>query len=190
MKKLRIRRLEESDLASRVEWLNDPGVSSQMVVDFPLSFADTRQWFKQNSLSSNRRDFSIELLDTDKTTPELVAMGGLVDIDHIHCRAELYVVVKPGMTGQGIGSKAVQWLCNYGFVCLNLNRIYLYTMAHNEAARRLYNRLGFFHEGVLRKHTHHSGQFVDRHVLSLLAEEWKTKNWRLYDSIPLEVSFR
>lgn len=187
MRNLRIRRLEESDLASRVEWLNDPSVSSQMVTDFPLSIADTRQWFRQNRLCSNRRDFSIELIGTDRPSPQLAAMGGLVDIDHIHRRAELYVVVKPGMTRQGIGRKVVEWLCNYGFVYLNLNKIYLYTMDHNEVAHRLYERLGFSQEGILREHTYHFGQFVDRYVFSLLREAWKTQTWKQYEPISLEV---
>ncbi len=176
MRVLKVRRLEQGDLATRVAWLNAPSVYSQMTVDVPLSLSDTQQWFARNALSDRRRDLAF-IHEEGVGGEGLVAMGGLVDLDPRHRHAELYIVVRPGCTGRGIGSQAVRWLCAYGFIQLGLIRIYLYTLAHNTGARRLYERLGFVHEGVLRSHICHQGEFVDRHVQALLKTDWLRQPW-------------
>lgn len=186
MSLLTVKRLEYEDLPTRVEWFNAPSVYDQMVIDVPLSLADTRQWFAENTLNPRRRDFSLVLHDTDSSA-RLVAMGGLTDIDCIHRRAELYIVVKPEMTGRGIGQRAVQWLCNFGFIQLNLFRIYLSTLADNSRARRFYERNGFVHEGIMRKHVYHNGSFVDRYIQALLRSEWEKQSWRMCGPLSLEI---
>ena len=67
-------------------------------------------------------------------------------------------------------------------------RIYLYTLAANEGARRLYKRCGFAHEGVLRKHAYHNGEFVDRHVQGLLRKEWEDLVQQAPEVWSLEIS--
>ncbi len=184
---LMVRRLELEDLPTRVRWLNTPSVLAHMSIETPVSLSSTRQWFTQNTLSVHRRDFSF-LSHSTESDDELVAMGGLTDIEQRHRRAELYVVVSPGMTGRGIGTRAVQWLCNYGFIELGLNRIYLHTFAANERAQRLYNRVGFSLEGILRSHAFHHGASVDRHVYGLLRDEWENMRWRANAPMIMQIS--
>jgi RimJ/RimL family protein N-acetyltransferase len=171
MSTLSARRLEASDLPLRHAWLNDPSIHSQMMVSPPVGLAETQQWFQKTLLNDSRRDFVFTLDAAD--TPEVVAMGGLTDIHPRHRRAELYVFVRPGMMGRGIGSRATAWLCEYGFTELDLQRIYLHTTDLNDGARRLYARLGFKDEGTLRAHAFHRGRFIDRHVQGLLRSEWR-----------------
>jgi RimJ/RimL family protein N-acetyltransferase len=170
-----VRRLEERDLDARVRWFNDPSVYGQMSLKVPLSLADTRRWFAQNALNDQRRDFVI--LAAGDPDGEPVAMGGLTGIVADARHAELYSVVRPGCTGRGTGGFVVRWLCNYGFLQLGLQRIYLHTLSNNDRARRLYERIGFAPEGVLRRHVWHNGRIVDRHVHGLLREEWEAQPW-------------
>lgn len=180
-----VRRLEQGDLPTRVAWLNSPEVYTQMIVDLPLSMAGTQQWFASNVLNDARRDFTFLSTSQDEQG-RIVAMGGLTDIDYRHGRAELYIVADPSRMGRGFGTSAVRWLCNFGFLQLNLERIYLYTMATNAGARRLYERLGFVEEGVLRRHARHLGRLVDRHVHGLLRDEWERQPWCAQD---LQLSY-
>jgi diamine N-acetyltransferase len=171
MNTISARRLEASDLLLRYQWLNDPSVHGQMMVSPPIGLAETQQWFSRTLLNESRRDFAFTL---DGALPEeVVAMGGLTDILPRHRRAELYIFVRPGLTGRGIGSRAMVWLCEYGFSELDLHRIYLYTTERNDAARRFYARLGFQDEGTLRGHAFHQGRFIDRHVQGVLRSEWR-----------------
>lgn len=180
---IRARRLESDDLSVRVRWFNSPTVYAQMVIDTPLSLSGTKQWYSSAVLDDRRRDFSFE----ESTSPgRIVAMGGLTDVSRQHGHAELYIVVDPERHGCGYGSAAVRWLCNYGFIHLNLHRIYLYTMVSNDGARRIYERLGFVQEGRLRRHTLHHGEYVDRYVYGLLRAEWQGQSWAASPPLVLE----
>lgn len=181
-----VRRLESEDLKTRAKWFNTPSISEQMVIDTPLSIADTRKWFANNVLSRDRCDFSF-LSQAESLNQALVAMGGLTGVDWRHQRAELYVVVNPSMTGKGIGRKVVEWLCNYGFTRLGLFRIFLYTFVDNTVARHLYDQLGFIHEGTLRSHVFHHGKAKDRCVFGLLRTDWERQPWRTEVSLQFEL---
>lgn len=183
------RRLESSDLPTRVDWFNTPSVYSQMSLDVPISLSATQQWHAKAATNDARRDFCFEMRAEGDSTDRavVVAMGGLTDIDRAAQHAELYIVVDPHRTGRGIGAPSIRWLCNYGFIGLGLARIYLHTMPHNDGARRLYSRLGFVHEGILRKHAMHQGRLVDRHVQSLLRSEWEVQEWAAEDGLALTV---
>jgi len=186
MNSITVRGIEYDDLPTRVDWFNNPSVYRQMMLDVPITLSGTRQWFSKVVLDSSRNDFSFVANQPDLPS-ELVAMGGLVEVDHHHRRAELYIVVKPGLTGQGIGQGVLRWLCNFGFVNLNLIRIFLYTTSNNEAARRFYERSGFMVEGTLRLHVYRNGGFEDRFVQGLIKNEWVDLPWHVDSDLAFEI---
>ncbi len=187
MSRVVARRLEPEDLPYRVDWFNSPEIHSQMTIETPISLATTRQWFTRHQMNERRRDFTfLESPDESPGTP--IAMGGLLDIDGVHGHAELYILVAPGRSGQGYGSRATRWLCNFGFVVLELHRVYLYTLHTNPGARKMYERIGFTHEGILREHVRHQGARVDRHVQSILRSEWERLSWRQDAPLSFEVA--
>jgi RimJ/RimL family protein N-acetyltransferase len=183
--RMTVRRLESEDLPTRVQWFTTPSIYRQMPIDVPISLEDTRRWFANNALDQRRRDFVFEA--HSDAGPTRVAMGGLVDIDRQHGRAELYILVDPERTGQGYGTRAVQWLCNYAFAELGLVRVWLKTVDLNTGARHLYQRLGFQHEGTLRSHLYHRGRRADHHVLGMLRDEWTAQDWHREPPISLEL---
>jgi RimJ/RimL family protein N-acetyltransferase len=172
MRTLIIRRLDQADLKNRTQWFNNPVVYQQMPIDIPVSLGSTLDWYNGIVANHDRKDFCFEVMEDDKQ-PFTGAMGGLVAIDQRHSRAELYIVVNPNRLREGIGKVSVQWLCTYGFVFLGLRKIYLYTLATNDAAQSFYENLGFVCEGVLRQHHYHLGKFVDRYIYGLLYEDWE-----------------
>lgn len=74
---------------------------------------------------------------------------------------------------QGYGSEAVRMLLKHGFDTLNLNRIFLRVFEDNPRAIRAYEKVGFVHEGRLRKAKYRDGQYLDILLMSVLREEWK-----------------
>lgn len=186
MARIIVRRLEREDLEARVAWFNHPSTYEQMTIDIPVSLAGTEEWFSRNRLNRSRADFCL-FTQNEEGAMTRAAMCGLVDIDSYHRRAELYVAVNPEMTGRGIGRKAVQWLCNYGFSELNLLKIYLFTFPQNQRAQRLYERTGFVLEGILRQHVFHRGRFTDRCAYGILRDEWLKQQWRNECVVKLEV---
>lgn len=186
-RRLEARRLEYGDLPTRVQWFNSEKIFSAMPLDAPFSVSETQKWYSQSLLNQHRRDFSFWLSEQD-IAPKLAAMGGLVHLEPVHRRCELYILVDPMETGKGIGSAAVKWMCNYAFAILNKEKVFLYTTEQNESARRFYERLGFVCEGRLRKHHYHHGNYQDRYIHGLLREEWLQQSWRhSTGTLPFEV---
>lgn len=132
---MKIRKLEESDLKTRVSWVNDSRVHTSMHFDIPISIDGTKKWFANCSSRLDRADFSFE------EEGELCAMGGFTSIRDKE--AELYIFVDPNRHGHRLGLKATSLLCEYGFFNLHLKTIYLFTNGDNVAAQRTYERLGF-----------------------------------------------
>ena len=73
---------------------------------------------------------------------------------------------------KGYGSEATMLMVNYAFQTLNLNRIQLHVCAENISAIKIYQKVGFVKEGVLRQAMYRRGGFVDFWVMGILKEEW------------------
>lgn len=183
---VKVRKLAEKDLDVRVRWFNCPSISSQMTIQTPLTLEGTRQWFDCIKNNETRYDFAFEW-NEDAEDNGLVAMGGLTNLHPIHDRIELYIMVRPNLTGNGIGGNAIKWLCNYAFSNLNLHRVFLYTRQNNDRVRRLYERIGFIPEGILRDHLKLTEKFEDHYVHGMLKKEWQKLTWAELDEIRFEI---
>lgn len=187
MARILVRGLEEADLPYRVKWFNASDTYSLVFLDVPFSLAATREWFRRNALNESRRDLAFDLVADDGDT-QLLGLGGFVDIDLRNRKAERYFLLDPASTGRGVGPKLLHWLTNYGFVFLNLNRIYGYSIAGNERILRVNEKEGWVLEGTLRGSIHYRGEFLDQHVKSLLRSEWQEQPWMSSDiGFDLEV---
>jgi ribosomal-protein-alanine N-acetyltransferase len=75
--------------------------------------------------------------------------------------------------GKGVGSEACRLAIEYGFKSMKLRKIYLAVYESNPHAKKLYEKIGFITEGVLRKHVAVKGQYVDKYLMGLFKEEFK-----------------
>jgi len=76
--------------------------------------------------------------------------------------------------GFGYMQETLQALIEYGFQCMNLNRIEAYVMVENTVSLNLLNKLGFKREGILREHGYYKDSFWDEVICSLLKKEWES----------------
>ena len=90
--------------------------------------------------------------------------------------------VNPARQREGIGSKATYLLCKYGFDVLQLHKIYLYTNATNQGARKTYEKIGFTLEGTHRSEMVCNEVYEDRLYYGLLSNELDK------DCFPLDFS--
>ena len=171
-----VRGLEEADLPHRVAWFNSSSTYSLVFLDVPFSLSGTQEWFRRNALNEHRRDLAFDLVSDDGAT-RLIGMGGFVDIDFRNRKAERYFLLDPRARGHGYGPKILNWLCNYGFVYLNLNRIYGYSIQGNERILRVNEKEGWVLEGTLRGSIHYKGEYLDQHLKSILRSEWENQSW-------------
>lgn len=89
-----------------------------------------------------------------------------------HRKVEIGYRLMRAYWGQGIMSKCMQVLLNYGFTELGYNRVEAYVDTRNEASISLLCRNGFQYEGTLRECEYEYGSYVDLAVYSILKREF------------------
>ncbi len=75
--------------------------------------------------------------------------------------------------GNGIMTRAVTALIDYGFNVLGLNRIEIRAAYENERSRAIPERLGFQYEGQVRQGEWLYDHFVDLIIYGMLEAEWE-----------------
>ena len=167
-----LRLIEKEDLIYRTNWLNDPEVVNTLMFEWPLSIAGTKKWFQNQLLDPTRKNFII----VDKKSDEPIGMTGLRDISVRHLRAQFYLTIgNKNFWGKRLPDITIPLVLEYAFLELGLNRVYLYTLLNNERARKVYERNGFKHEGILRKHYFNKGDYQDLWVMSYLKADWSNE---------------
>jgi RimJ/RimL family protein N-acetyltransferase len=74
--------------------------------------------------------------------------------------------------GKGYGTDAMRVILRFAFHELNLDRLWLTVIASNARAIRTYEKVGFRHEGALRKAVYRDGERCDMLVMGILRDEW------------------
>lgn len=168
-KKTQIRALTKEDLPKLVVWRNDPYIQSQLIGwHFPISVEDEALWLERVRGDKSSRRFAIEA-----DSGEYIGNIGLYDIDWINRNTGFGIFIgDPRYRGGGYATDASFALLGFAFSELGLKKVWLTVLASNEAAQKLYLRLGFKPEGTLRQHNFRGGGFVDELVMGLLSEEF------------------
>lgn len=109
--------------------------------------------------------------------PHFVALDGervigWCDVSPVfgHSRAHvgvLGIALLPEARGRGLGKRLLQAAIDKSWA-RGLTRIELSVRTDNANARALYERLGFEHEGLLRRTTRIDGVYYDSHAMALL----------------------
>ena len=74
--------------------------------------------------------------------------------------------------GKGYGSDAMKVILRYAFTELNLRRVTLNVFEYNPRAIRCYEKVGFQHEGRVRKYLNREGRRWDLVYMGIMKEEW------------------
>ncbi|KZO94637.1 acyl-CoA N-acyltransferase [Calocera viscosa TUFC12733] len=74
--------------------------------------------------------------------------------------------------GNGFATEVTEWVVQHGFEQLNLHRISLNFFGTNGAAKRVYEKCGFVHEGLKKKVFWLDGQWVDEGLMGIVDEDY------------------
>ena len=78
--------------------------------------------------------------------------------------------------GAGMGAAFVQAMIDHVFMTTPAHRLELDTSAENPRARRVYEKLGFVHEGRVRDvYRLDDGRYVSSDLFSMLRPEWEAR---------------
>ena len=165
--KIRLTAMRKEDLPAYRQW-NSIEAFGRNYNSSPIreeSEKNANQLVEEHSDRSFR--FAIRPVDSD----EFLGVCAIEDIVWTHRVGWLSIALGPDFHGQGYGKEAMQLLVNYGFNELNLHRMQLTVFGYNAGAIKLYESLGFKHEGSFREFLQRDGKRHDMHLYGLLASE-------------------
>jgi diamine N-acetyltransferase len=108
------------------------------------SFVELEELYRKHIHDQSERRFIVE-----DGARERIGLVELVEIDHLHRRAEFLIMIAPEHQGRGRARAATQLAIHYAFRVLNLYKLYLLVDVDNARAIRIYESAGFRREGVL-----------------------------------------
>ncbi|WP_406706446.1 spermidine N1-acetyltransferase [Sodalis sp.] len=164
---IKLRPLEREDLHF-IHQLNNNEMMMRYWFEEPHeAYVELKDLYQKNIHNISERRFIIDKLGVS------VGLVELVDIDHIHRRAEFSILVAPEHQGKGYASVATHLALNFGFMVLNLHKLYLIVDEENNKAIHIYTKLGFKQEGVLLQEFFINGQYRNTLRMCLFQHEYQ-----------------
>lgn len=154
-KPIKLRPLEREDLRFVHSLDNDATVMRYWFEEPFESFMELSQIYEKHIHDQMERRFIIDL-DGDS-----IGLVELIEINHVHRRAEFQVIIDPRQQGKGYASIVTRMAIEYAFYVLNLNKVYLRVDQENARAIHIYEKIGFQTEGILKKEFFANGQYRD-----------------------------
>lgn len=119
---------------------------------------DIHEWIQFHNSSNKEVLYIIQRIDNDK----LIGHVGLYNIDFRIRKAEFAILIADKESrGKGFGKLCTEFMLDYAFNQLNLNRIELSLLADNEEAMSLYLKNGFVQEGLQKQAQFKNGHYID-----------------------------
>lgn len=152
---LKLRPLEREDLRFVHELDNNENVMHYWFEEPYEAFVELYDLYDKHIHDQSERRFIVER----ESSP--VGLVELVEINHIHRRAEFQIIIAPKYQGKGYAASATALALDYAFTVLNLYKISLIVDSENDRAISVYKKLGFVEEGILRHEFFVNGEYRD-----------------------------
>ncbi|SFM86232.1 diamine N-acetyltransferase [Izhakiella capsodis] len=165
-----LRPLEREDLTFVHHLDNNASVMRYWFEEPYEAFVELSDLYDKHIHDQSERRFVLEH-DGDKA-----GLVELVEINHIHRRAEFQIIIAPEHQGKGLASRAVKLAMDYGFSVLNLYKLYLIVDKENAKAIHIYTKLGFEIEGELRHEFFINGEYRNTIRMCIFQDSYMEKH--------------
>ena len=155
---MKLRKWNEADLDSLVKYANNKNVAKWLTNGFPHPYTqeDGKTYISMVTNDNPTKVFAIEV------NSEVVGSIGIYPQSDIHEKnAEIGYWLAEAYWGQGIMTKAIQEIVEYGFRTFDLVRIFARPFSTNLKSQRVLEKAGFELEARLKKALFKNGEFMD-----------------------------
>ncbi len=154
------------------DFINNPNIARMLIeeIPFPLTIDDEMNFFKNNS-AFNTKEYHFAIFTFDDKY-----IGGLsiFNISSKNRKAKIGIFIGDEYyQNKGYGTDALKTILRFSFNELNLNKVSLDTFSFNQRARKVYERLGFKIDGILREDIFRNGKYYDNIIMSILEKEYR-----------------
>lgn len=132
-----------------------------------FGLAELEQWYDTRGEQTDRIDWAIIENSTACWAGEVVLNN--LDADNGSCGFRI-LLQGPRFYGRGFGTEATRLAVDHAFA-VGVHRVELEVYDFNPRARRVYEKVGFRHEGTKRDALLWDGSWIDAHVMAMLATD-------------------
>lgn len=169
MSKVYLRAIELEDYKTSIKWRRDDAIWNLVGgTKYYVSESYEKQWVE--NIVKGTADIKLAVC----TVEENVYIGNvyLTDIDLQTRQGESHVIIgEREYWGKGYAKEALELLLKYAFEERNFHRVTAKILDSNIASQKLYSKLGFTQEGLLRESVFKNGTYKNQYIYSLLQRE-------------------
>jgi len=134
--------------------------------DAEFTLANLESWYATRAGHDDRLDLSI----IERASGEWAGEAVLNELDPQNESCGFRILLQgPRFYGRGLGTEAARLIIDYAVTVAGVHRIELQVYDFNPRARHVYEKLGFALEGTRRDALRWDGEWVDCHIMGLLA---------------------
>lgn len=179
---IRLKEVTKEDVERLINWLKDEEISSSWFGRYTYGDPIHLGYHPEEMLTASQEEWDHMFNDSNKrifsvynTSEDHIGEGKIL-IDETLGNAEIPVLIgRKDLWHQGYGTATVIALLNLAFNNYGLHRIWVDIPEYNEAAISMFSKLGFIHEGILRKSHPHEGKRFDSSIMGMLASEYSKR---------------
>ncbi len=165
--KVLLRPVEVADVAAMLE--PDPEGDRLTGTHHEFAVGARERWYATRADFDDRLDLAI----VDRAAGNYVGEVVLNELDRDNRSCNFRIIVFYDRNrGRGLGTEATRLMLAHAFETVGLHRVELSVYLFNPRARRVYDKVGFVHEGTTRDALLWDGQWVDADTMSILDREW------------------
>lgn len=163
-KKLELKKIRKEDLGTIVKWRNNKEIMKYNTQFFLLNIEYQNRWF--NTIS--KKD-SKQIMFVFKYGGDIIGVGGLIHLDKQNKNADIAIIIgETKMHGKELGTRALRLLVDYGFQKMKLHRIGAEIFEYNKISVKLFEKLNFKKEGMIRDALWRYGRWWNIYKYSIL----------------------
>jgi RimJ/RimL family protein N-acetyltransferase len=165
-KLIRFRPFKDNDYLVTYNWRCNKNIRFlSMIHPYIVTLELEKEWLHTilNDNSNKTLYFAIETINENR----LIGYFRLKDINLINKLAWLSIVIGASDSrGKGFGQESMELGLRYASDYLNLRKLSLEVLNINIPAIKLYEKLGFEHEGTMKNHFYFEGKYYNVEIMS------------------------
>ncbi len=182
-----LRGLTRADLPALLAWTSDREVTRYL---YRGAFPAHLEALERNYEAMISSPAEEELAICTCRDEAFIGVAGLHGINPVARSAELRVFIgEKQCWSRGYGTEASQLLLAWAFEVLHLHKVWLGVNAGQANAVRVYEKVGFVREGVLRDEVWRNGRYYDAVRMSILATEYRSQRGQWACAAKLATQF-
>lgn len=170
-----LRPVGPADVPGLVEMLQDAESSRLTGSHAGFDQGIAENWYATRADHDDRLDLAVVDRASGGYVGEVVLNE--LDTDNRACGFRI-CLIGPRAFGRGFGTEATRLIVAHAFETVGVNRIELEVYDFNPRARHVYEQVGFVHEGTKRQALYWDGEWVDAHLMAMLASDWRRRAGR------------